>query len=98
LKLADGDNADKKAYPVVLDEALKVTKDPVEIRGVLLSLMVAGRDTTASLLSKFWFVLAREPRTSESLQKEIDGLNGEKPTFSALKDLHYLQNFLKEGE
>jgi cytochrome P450 len=64
--LADGGNADKKAYPDVLDEALKVTH-PVEIRGVLLSLTVAARDTTASLLSKFWFVLAREPRIWESL-------------------------------
>lgn len=82
---------------VVLEEALKLTQDPLELRGLLLSLIVAGRDTTASLLSNFWFVLARSPRIWEKLKAEVRSLKGEKPDFSTLKDLQYLQHCLKEA-
>ena len=43
------------------EEFAKLTDDRAMIRGGLLNLLLAGRDTTASLLSNLFFVLARQP-------------------------------------
>lgn len=63
-----------------------------------MSLMVAGRDTTASLLANLWFILARSPRIWTKLKEEVGELEGSKPDFSQSKDLDSLQYCLKEGK
>lgn len=49
-KQAAPDSSTRPKY-VFLDEMVKVTKDPIELRGQLMNVLIAGRDTTASLLS-----------------------------------------------
>jgi len=44
--------------PTLLDELMTQTQDPLELRCQLLHLLLAGRDTTASLLSSLIFVLS----------------------------------------
>ena len=46
-------------------------KDPVLVRDQLVHLMIAGRDTTACLLSWAFFLLVRHPEALEKLRKEI---------------------------
>lgn len=86
---------DKKSY-IVLDEMAKQTSDVKQLRSELLNLMLAARDTTASLLSNLFFILARRPDVWSKLKAEVDTLNGEQPEFSKLKDMKYLQYCMKE--
>jgi cytochrome P450 len=82
---------------VVLDELTEQTDDPVQIRSELLSILVAARDTTASLLGNLWYTLARMPEVWETLQAEVEAIGGDKPSFTQLKDMSYLQACISEG-
>ncbi|MCJ1415307.1 hypothetical protein MMC32_001639 [Xylographa parallela] len=77
-------------------ELVKQTDDKVQIRSELLNILLAGRDTTASLLSDLWFELARRPDIWAKLRAEVDELGGEKPTFAQIKDMKYLRFVLNE--
>ena len=93
LEKADA-NADDRY--VFLYELVKRTTDPVQLRAELMNVLLAGRDTTASLLSDIWFVLARRPDIWAKLREEVDALSGEKPTFEQIKDMRYLRWVLNE--
>ena len=67
------------------------------MRAELLNILLAGRDTTASLLSNVWWVLAKRPDIWARLRQDIDSLNGETPTLEQMKDMKYLQAILKEA-
>lgn len=81
---------------VFLYELVKRTTDPVQLRSEMLNVLLAGRDTTASLLSDTWFVLARRPDVWAKLREEVDALGGQKPKFQQIKDMKYLRWVLNE--
>ena len=81
---------------VFLNELVKHTKDPIQIRSELLNVLLAGRDTTASLLSNTWFFLARRPDIWKTLQAEVHDLGNELPTFAQVKEMKYLRQVLNE--
>ena len=83
---------------IFLHELVKQTSDPVQIRSELLNILLAGRDTTASLLSDMWFILARRPEIWKKLRAEVDALGGERPTFQQIKDMKYLRWVINECE
>lgn len=83
---------------VFLHELVKATTDPLQIRSELLNVLLAGRDTTASLLSDVFFELARRSDIWAKLREEVNALGGEKPTFQQIKDMKYLKAVLNEGE
>jgi cytochrome P450 len=63
-----------------------------------MNILLAGRDTTASLLSNLWFVLAREPEIYKKLQAEIDELNGQQPSYEALRNMKYIKYAVQESK
>lgn len=82
---------------VFMHELVKATDDPVRLRDEMLNVLLAGRDTTASLLGNLWFTLARRPDIWAKLRKEIDEtLHGDKPTFEQLKEMRYLKAVINE--
>ncbi|KAE8371137.1 cytochrome P450 [Aspergillus bertholletiae] len=86
---------------VFLHGLTAVTQDPVELRSQLLNILLAGRDTTASLLSWCVLLLARHPDMFQKLRKTIltDFGSYEKPrniTFASLKSCRYLHYFMNE--
>lgn len=91
------DAREKERY-VFLYELAKHTSDPVQIRSELLNVLLAGRDTTASLLSNIFFVLARRPDLWEKARDEVDALGGEKPTTEQMRAATYLEYIMKEGK
>ena len=91
----DMEKADHERY-IFLHELVKQTSDPVQIRSELLNILLAGRDTTASLLSTVWFVLARRPDIWQKLRAEVDALGDELPTYQQIKDMKYLRTVLNE--
>ena len=74
------------------------TADRVALRGQILSLLVAGRDTTACLLTWTFFLLIRHPQVLEKLRKEIKEKCSDPATLTrtSLREMSYLQNVLKE--
>lgn len=90
----------KERY-VFLEELASRTRDPVELRAQLLNILLAGRDTTASLLSWLFHSLLRHPEVFEKLRATIieefgSYENPENITFSSLKGCSYLQHCLNE--
>ncbi|CAC9887136.1 unnamed protein product [Aureobasidium pullulans] len=83
-----------------LHELSQQTNDVVRIRTELLNILIAGRDTTASLLTNTWHVLSHRPDIVSRLREEIassDELQTHRPTFEDLKSLTYLSAVFKES-
>ncbi|KAL4880686.1 cytochrome P450 [Aspergillus karnatakaensis] len=88
---------------IFLEALISTTKDPIELRSQCLNILLAGRDTTASLLSWSILMLARHPKIVTSLRESILADFGpykpnqhDKITFTSLKSCRALQHFLLE--
>lgn len=97
-KLADEEKAEPSPKYCLLEELAKGDESPKQLRGELLSIMVAGRDTTASLLGILWWHLARRADVVQKLRDEIALLEGRSPSAKELKDMKYLERVLNEGK
>ncbi|KAL4862881.1 hypothetical protein BDV12DRAFT_202646 [Aspergillus spectabilis] len=103
LKTAEEGKLPSANY-IFLEALVATTKDPIELRSQLLNILLAGRDTTASLLSWSILTLARHPDIFQKLRESIISdfgpytphRNTEKITFATLKSSRYLQHFLLE--
>lgn len=82
---------------VFLYELSKRTLNKTELTDQLLSILLAGRDTTASLLSITFFVMARRPDIWKKLRQEVLKLEGRKPSFQDLKSISYLTWVMNES-
>lgn len=88
---------------IFLEALAEELKDPKLLRDQLLNILLAGRDTTSSLLSSVFYLLARDHRVWEKLRREIlnnfGTINEPKReiTFSSLKDIPYLRYVLDES-
>ena len=82
---------------IFLHELAKETQDPVTLRSESLNILLAGRDTTASLLTNIWNVLSKRPDVWGKLQAEVDELQGKRPSIEELKNMKYLRYCLNEG-
>jgi len=74
------------------------TQDRIELRDQTLSILLAGRDTTASLLGWAITRLALHPEVFSKLRDIVlrDFEPGTEITFAQLKGCRYLQHFLNE--
>ncbi|KAG8167723.1 hypothetical protein KVR01_003412 [Diaporthe batatas] len=86
----------KKKY-VFLDAIAEKTQDPIELRSQLLNILLAGRDTTASLLGWLFHLLAKDPARYKKLRDTIveefgTFSNPKEITFAGLKGCQYLQH------
>ncbi len=90
--------------PQDLLSALMFSKDPdtgetmdnEQLRGELLTLYVAGHETTAWLLSWSLHFIAQYPEVAEKLLAEVVRLQGKPPTFDDLSHLPYSKMILQE--
>ena len=88
---------------IFLYELVKQTRDPTVLRDQSLNILLAGRDTTAGLLSFVFFELARNPQVFEKLKTEIyerfgfgDESDLDNISFETLKKCDYLKAVLNE--
>lgn len=88
---------------IFLNELAEVTQDPIELRSQLLSILFAGRDTTASALGWLWYVLAKPENKAifERLRSDVIDTFGtydttDKISFESLKGCRYLQWCINE--
>jgi cytochrome P450 len=85
----------------LLETLLEQKRAPAEIRSHSMALMVAGRDTTAALLSFVLLVLARQPEIYQKLRAQVlehfgTYRHSRDITFSSLKACYYLRWCLHE--
>ena len=96
-KAAEKPNADHERT-TFLSQLTAETTDKVRIRSELLNLLLAGRDSTAALMSNIFFELSRRPKIQARLRAEIDSFVGTQlPTFEAIKSMKYLRAVLNES-
>lgn len=93
----EGTQGEKERY-VLLHGLGKVLHDRIRLRDELLTVFVAGRDITTSLLSSMFFTLARKPSVWLRLRAEVEQLKGEKPTFEQLMQMRCFKCGLNESE
>lgn len=103
LALEKGEGGLHDAYKldqqyIFLYELSKQTLNKTELTDQLLNILLAGRDTTASLLSITFFTLARRPDIWTKLRNEVLKLDGRKPSFTDLKNMTYLTWVLNESK
>ena len=92
------EKGEKRKY-IFLEQLAQATRDPIEMRDQLLSILVAGRDTTAGLLSFMFRLLASHPEVFNKLRNVIleeFGTDETRLTFASLKDCQYLQYCMNE--
>ena len=80
---------------VFLDVVAESTAGREALRGQIINLLAAGRDSTACLLTWTLFLLVRHPKVLEKLREEINGRRLSL-TRTDLRNMGYLQNVLKE--
>lgn len=106
-----GLDSDKPPNYVFMHALAATTRDPLELRSQLLNILLAGRDTTASLLSWTILLLARHPAVFQKLRRAIiDDFGADdsdlsssssspsrrKISFASLKSCQYLQHCMNE--
>lgn len=101
LKNDSVEKGGKKEKYIFLQELVKTTRDPIELRSQLLNILIAGRDTTAGLLGWTFYLLVRNPEIYDKLRNVVlenfgDYNDPRDITFANLKACTYLQQVLSE--
>ncbi|KAL8942139.1 MAG: hypothetical protein Q9216_001824 [Gyalolechia sp. 2 TL-2023] len=91
------DQPKSESQALILD-LYKELQDADLVRDQLVHVLIAGRDTTACLMSWTFFMLVRHPRVLERLKQEIKSTlpNGERLARPQLQKLTYLRCILNE--
>lgn len=91
--------------PTDLLSTLMFTRDPEtnqpmsdqQVQDELVTLFIAGHETTAVLLDWAWVMLSQHPQVEAKLYAELNNvLKGRSPTFSDLPNLPYTSQIVKE--
>lgn len=75
-----------------------VRMDDMQLRDEIMTLFLAGHETTANALTWTWYLLAQNPAIEQALHDELDGvLAGRAPVLSDLPQLPYTEMVIKES-
>ncbi|PBK98060.1 cytochrome P450 [Armillaria gallica] len=81
----------------LLARLVENTNDTKIIRDELVNILVAGRDTTASLLTFAVYMMCEHPEMATRLRSEIiEKVGTRAPTYEDIRDMKYLRAFLNE--
>lgn len=84
---------------VFIEELTKETRDPIIIRDQAFNILLAGRDTTAGILSFCFYHLSTDKRVFNKLRQIVldeFGTTTDSLTFESLKRCQYLNHFVNE--
>ncbi|KAL0298547.1 UNVERIFIED_CONTAM: protein LUTEIN DEFICIENT 5, chloroplastic [Sesamum radiatum] len=70
-----------------------------QLRDDLMTLLIAGHETSAAVLTWTFYLLSQEPSVMAKLQNEVDSVLGDRfPTVEDMKKLKYTTRVINEGE
>ncbi|XP_030925132.1 cytochrome P450 94C1-like [Quercus lobata] len=84
----------------LLSRFMSSVDDDTYLRDIVISFLLAGRDTVASALTSLFWLLAKHPHVESAIMAEADrviGANKEFTSFEELRELHYLQAAVYES-
>ena len=84
---------------LLIDARDRQTGEPMSDRQLLdeiLTLIVAGHETTASSLNWFWYLLTQSPEVAAHLHAEVDAGPTDAPGYEQLSDYPYVRRALDE--
>lgn len=92
-----GSNEETERY-YFLKELVRAFDDRERICDELLSILLAGRDTTAALISNVFHELARRPELWRKLRNEVQDFNGCPPSYAQLRNLKFSKYIINESK
>lgn len=93
----DDDQDRKHDKYVFLNELLRTGEPDEVVRDQLISIFLAGRDTTTSVLTYLFAELARHPDAVSAIRREIRDLGVADPSWDQLRGMTYLNWAVKEA-
>ncbi|XP_027366449.1 cytochrome P450 94C1-like [Abrus precatorius] len=78
----------------LLSRFMSTIHDDTYLRDIVISFLLAGRDTVASALTSFFWLMGKHPEVESEIRVEADrviGPNQDLTSFEQLKQLHFLQ-------
>ncbi|KAF3441690.1 hypothetical protein FNV43_RR15605 [Rhamnella rubrinervis] len=85
----------------LLSRFMRTVKDDTYLRDIIISFLLAGRDTVASTLTSFFWVIANHPEVELAIRVEADRVIGPSyerlTSFEQMQELHYLQAAIYES-
>ena len=68
-----------------------------QVRDEVMTLLIAGHETTSAALTWIWYLLSQHPEVEQRLHDEVDRvLGGQPPTVDRLDDLPYTRRVIQE--
>jgi cytochrome P450 len=92
----DSDDADD-LLGILLAARERGDVDERQIRDEMMTMLLAGHDTTALALTYTWYLLAEHPAVERKLHEEIDDVVDGRPTLGDVGDLSYTRQVLDEA-
>lgn len=92
----ESSNASEDRY-VFLREIAKESEDPVYLRNHLLGMLLAGSETTASLMTNCLSLLSKRPDLWASLRSEVLSMDDQQLDYERVKALKSLNHVINEG-
>ncbi|ESW11745.1 hypothetical protein PHAVU_008G056400 [Phaseolus vulgaris] len=69
-----------------------------QLRDDLMTMLIAGHETSAAVLTWTFYLLSKEPRVMSKLQEEVDSVLGDRyPTIEDMKKLKYTTRVINES-
>lgn len=84
----------------LLSRFMSLVNDDKYLRDIVVSFLLAGRDTVAAALTCFFWLLSKNPRVESLIREELDRVMGpaqEVVRFDQLRDMHYLNAAVHES-
>ncbi|MED6155498.1 hypothetical protein PIB30_005698 [Stylosanthes scabra] len=75
-------------------------EDDKYLRDIVISFLLAGRDTIAAALTGFFILLSKNPHVESTIRQELDRVmepHQELPTFDQMRVMHYLNGAVHES-
>lgn len=84
-------------FMAVKDEETGAQMTDTQLRDEVMTIFLAGHETTAATLAWTFALLSQHPHVARKLQAEIDTLGGRSPTFEDLPRLKYAERVIQES-
>ena len=94
----EGDEGPMDLLSVLLRARDEGEQTDENLRDEMVTMLLAGHDTTALTLTYTWYLLSQHPEVEARMHAELDELlGGERPTFADVREMEYTEAVLNEA-